>query len=99
MNTMTGRYEITRFYARDLIFKRCPDCKGFIVPAQIDACGKGMYYCAQCPKELEEDIRANYSFNLELTNIATQETLSVGLFDTVAEKFVGCTANDMLKVI
>lgn len=91
------QHKIIQLFAKEILFKRCSECKGRIIPIQIDETATGLYYCEQCSKEITT-FEHNYTIKLELLDIHTEEVLVVKIYDKVAENFLGCSPNEIYKV-
>lgn len=88
--------KIIQLFAKEMLFRRCGECRGLIIPVQIDESGTGIYYCESCKKEISH-LNYNYSFKMTMLDIHTDEVLSVTVYDQVAESFLGVSANELSR--
>jgi hypothetical protein len=81
-----------------MVFRKCKTCNSKIIQVALDdEDGDDRFYCEKCKKVISK-FNCNFSLNMQVVDLMTNEIFAITAYDDKAENFMGCTANEYVEV-
>jgi hypothetical protein len=98
----TFSYKVNSFQSNRTIFRKCGTCQGKVIPVISNAYANQdeRFFCEKCNVIITTttELKCNFKLELGVYDLERHVFESVVAFDDVAEKFMGCTAAENIKV-